>query len=181
MTFGGYDVNVNVNGMPQKVATAFDEITNTLLGAKYNPIAYLGTQVVNGTNHAILAEQTIITGVDSKCVVVMVINEKDQGLTLAAIERVLDSGEAFGGTSIDCKTDIPDEAMPALSNALSSFISGATIKSFAYLGSQLANGMNYYIAAEVSPLVAGVDNNTSVKLIKVNSKDPKFIEFTDIV
>lgn len=180
MIFGGYNVNVNVKGMPQKVATAFDEITKNLIGAKYNFIAYLGSQVVNGTNHAILAEQTIITGVDSKCVVVMVINEKTEGLTLAGIERILDSGDAFGGTAIDCKTDIPDEAMTTLSNAVSNFV-GSSIKPFAYLGSQIVNGTNYYIAAEVSPLVAGANNNTSVKMIKVNSKDAKFIEFTDII
>lgn len=51
---GEWKVEVNVGGMPQKVATAMGEIN--MLGAEYEPIAYLGSQVVNGVNHAVLAE-----------------------------------------------------------------------------------------------------------------------------
>ena len=66
---GTWNVKVHVDGMPQQVATAFGDILGNLFGAKYNPIAYLGEQVVNGTNHAILAEQTVVTGEDQKNIV----------------------------------------------------------------------------------------------------------------
>ena len=48
---GNWEINVNVNGMPQKVASAVSKLNTTLMGAEYDPIAYLGSQVVNGTNH----------------------------------------------------------------------------------------------------------------------------------
>ena len=37
--------------MPQKVATAIAELN--LIGAEYAPIAYLGSQLVNGVNHGV--------------------------------------------------------------------------------------------------------------------------------
>ena len=54
---GSWEVNVVTGGMPQKVATAFGELAGSLVGAEYTPIAYLGSQQVNGVNHAVLAEQ----------------------------------------------------------------------------------------------------------------------------
>lgn len=40
---GTWKINVNLNGMPQKIATAFDAL-NDLIGVKYNFIAYIGFQ-----------------------------------------------------------------------------------------------------------------------------------------
>ena len=71
---GGWSVNVEVGKMPQKVATAFSKLGD-LVGASYTPIAYLGSQVVNGINHAVLAEQTVLTGKDTKNIVVIIFNE----------------------------------------------------------------------------------------------------------
>lgn len=53
---GNWEVKVAVDAMPQKVATAFGKVFEGFVGAQYTPIAYLGSQIVNGENHAILAE-----------------------------------------------------------------------------------------------------------------------------
>jgi hypothetical protein len=53
MKFGSWEINPIVDAMPQKVATAFSELAETLVGASYEPIAYLGSQTVNGINHAV--------------------------------------------------------------------------------------------------------------------------------
>ena len=42
---GSWDVKVVTNGMPQKVATAFGALAEKLIGAEYEPIAYLGFEV----------------------------------------------------------------------------------------------------------------------------------------
>ena len=63
---GGWNIGVVTGGMPQKVATAFGKLAEQLIGCEYTPIAYLGSQQVNGINHAVLAEQTVITGKDTK-------------------------------------------------------------------------------------------------------------------
>ena len=73
---GTWKIDVKLEGMPQKVATAFANLGTQLLGAEYTPIAYLGSQVVNGINHAVLAEQLVITGKDTKNIVLIIFNEK---------------------------------------------------------------------------------------------------------
>ena len=83
--------------MPQKVASAFSEVLGELLGAEYTPIAYLGEQLVNGTNHAVLAEQTLVNGKDTKNVVVVILNERGDSFTLSNIERVVETGAPLGG------------------------------------------------------------------------------------
>ena len=40
--------------LPEEVQIAFDKATETLTGAGYTPMAYLGSQVVAGTNYALL-------------------------------------------------------------------------------------------------------------------------------
>lgn len=45
--------------LPEQVASAFSKVTMDLVGAKYEPLMYLATQVVNGTNHMILCRQTL--------------------------------------------------------------------------------------------------------------------------
>lgn len=73
---GSWDVKVVVGSLPEKVATAVGELGEKLIGAEYTPIAYLGSQLVNGTNHAVLAEQVLTTGRDTKNIVVLTFNEK---------------------------------------------------------------------------------------------------------
>ncbi len=56
MTLGGWNFD-DVKGcnLPQKAQTAFTAVTSEIVGVDYEPIAYLGSQQVNGTNYRILA------------------------------------------------------------------------------------------------------------------------------
>ena len=65
--------------MPQKVATDFTAVTGELVGADYEPIAYLGSQQVNGTNYRILALQRMVTPNAEKRIVKMIIHEELDG------------------------------------------------------------------------------------------------------
>lgn len=150
---GSWDVNVIVDAMPEKVATAVSALAEQLIGAEYTPIAYLGSQVVNGVNHAVLAEQVLTTGRDTKNVVLLIFNEKGMDCTLVNIERVVEGGVGEGGVEINVKTDLPEEAKKVFDAALSEFL-GSTVKPFAYLGSQVVKGIDYIFAAEVTPVVA---------------------------
>ena len=42
----------------ENVKKVLDKATETLTGATYTPVAYIGSQVVAGTNHAILCKST---------------------------------------------------------------------------------------------------------------------------
>ena len=48
-TLGGWNIDEmkGVN-LPQKVQSAFTEITSGLVGAEYEPVLYVGSQLVNG-------------------------------------------------------------------------------------------------------------------------------------
>lgn len=167
MSLGSWEVKVAVDAVPQKVATAIGELSEQLIGAEYKPIAYLGSQVVNGTNHAVLAEQTILTGKDTKNVVILIFNEKPNEMkaTLVNIERVIEQGGELGGIAVDVKTDIPAEAKEAFDKAFEGFV-GSKVKPFALLGTQVVKGVDYMFAAEVTSVTA--EPVTKVCLVTVN-------------
>ena len=176
---GSWDVNVTVGKMPQKVATACVEINETIIGASYEPIAYLGSQVVNGENHAVLAKQTVLTGKDTENIVLLIFNIKpnEDKATLVAIDRVLESGGEFGGIKINATTDIPSEAQEALDNVLEGFV-GCDINAFAFLGTQVTKGTDYIFAAEVTPVVK--DPVNTVAIVAANPMN-KNITINDIL
>ena len=167
MALGSWEVKVAVDAMPQKVATAVGELADQLIGAEYTPIAYLGSQVVNGINHAVLAEQTIITGKDTKNVVILIFNEKPNEMkaTLVNIERVIEQGGELGGIHVDVQTNIPAEAKESFDKAFEGFV-GSKVEPFAYLGSQVTKDVDYIFAAKVTSVTA--EPVTKVCLVTVN-------------
>jgi len=177
---GTWKIDVTVGGMPEAVATAFAKTNAQLLGAEYTPIAYLGSQIVNGTNHAVLAEQLVVTGKDTKNIVLMIFNQKPEQVgdaTLVNIERVLESGGKDGGIAIDVETEIPEEAMNTFNTAFESFC-GSKVEPFALLGTQVTTGINYIFAAEVTSVTEVPVK--SVALVTVNGLTNS-VSFADIL
>ena len=77
---GGWNLDeVKGCNLPQKVQSDFTAVTSELVGAEYEPIAYLGSQVVNGTNYRILALQKMIAQNAERKFVRMIINEAPDG------------------------------------------------------------------------------------------------------
>jgi len=191
MALGGYTINVSVNSFPQKVASGFDKAFENMVGAEYTPIAYLGSKVVNGINHLLLAEQRIITGTDVKSVVTVVLNEKPNdvdGSTLSIVEikTVLSNGGTLGGDKVDVQTEIPEEAKKVFDNAFSAFL-GSKVTPIALLASQITNGIKYTFAVELDAVVAPNafkvtrnEGTASVALVEVWS-NYKTTKFTNIV
>lgn len=80
MTLGGWNLDeVKGTALPQKVQTNFTAVTGELVGAEYEPIAYLGSQQVNGTNYRILALQRVVAPNAEKRFVKMIIHEELDG------------------------------------------------------------------------------------------------------
>lgn len=52
-------LNYPVCDLPENVASAFSKVTMDLVGAKYEPLMYLATQVVSGQNHMLLCRETL--------------------------------------------------------------------------------------------------------------------------
>lgn len=80
MTFGGWNLDeVKGCNLPQRVQTLFTAVTSEITGAEYEPICYLGSQVVNGTNYRILAIQRIVALNSEKRLVKLIIHEELDG------------------------------------------------------------------------------------------------------
>lgn len=177
---GAWKIEVAVDAMPQAVATAVSKVNETLLGAEYTPIAYLGEQIVNGTNYAVLAEQLVLSGKDTKNVVLMIFNQKPGQIgdaTLVSIERVVESGGELGGIKVDVQTDIPEEAKKAFDAAFAGFV-GSNVEPFALLGTQVTNGINYIFAAEVTSVTKVPVKSVDVVTVNALTGD---VAFTDIL
>ena len=56
---GGWSVAEDT-AITEKTKAVFDKAMNGLVGVSYEPIAYLGSQVVAGTNHCFLCRATVV-------------------------------------------------------------------------------------------------------------------------
>ena len=176
MKLGSYSIDVSTSGMPQKVATGFSKVFEGFVGADYQPIAYLGSKLVNGTNHAILCEQTLVTGKDVKSIVLVVLNEKPGDIdgtafSIVGIDNLLSNGGALGGFNIAPTTTIPDEAKAVFDKAFQGFL-GSNVKPFALLATKIVHGVEYAFAAELSMVIKSgtfTTGNKSIAIVKVFS------------
>lgn len=163
---GGWDINVSTSGMPQKIASIMGgsfEVNN----CEYKFIATLGTQQVNGTNTAILAQQTVLTGKDVNNAAIMIFNEKPGSMDIALVETrvIVESGGPFGGISVNMSTIIPEEADEALKAALAEF-TGSKIEPFAFIGTQVSKGVNYILAAKTTATALNAKPNLAIVTVR---------------
>ena len=188
MVIGGYEIKVSAGSLPEKVATGFNKVFENMLGATYEPIAYLGSKVVNGTNHAIMAEQTLVTGKDVKSIVLVVLNEKPgdvdgSNFSIVEISTLISNGGQMGGMNIDPQIKIPADAMEVFEKQFAGFV-GAQVKPFALLATQVVRGAAYVFAVEstmiVSPSFMKANQPKSVNLVKLYS-DFSEIETIEVI
>lgn len=164
---GGYTINVSKN-MPQKVATGFGKVFEGWMGAEYTPIAYLGSKVVNGTNHALLAEQRLITANDVHSIVLLILNDKPGDVdgskfSVVEIKTLLSNGgrNVLGGINITPTTNIPEDAQAIFDKHFAGFL-GANTSAFALLATQMVNGIAYYFATESTIVGTRKDDASSI-------------------
>ena len=180
---GSWDVNVSIGSMPEKVATAVSAMNDQLVGAEYSPIAYLGSKVVNGVNHAVLAKQTILSGKDIDNVVLLIFNEKGNDCTLANIERIIESSEGVGTpvVNVEVAGEINKSAQALFDKVFGGFC-GSIVEPIALLATEMSMGTNYIFACEVSPVLTDNDvNNKNVSIVRVNDMTESAVDFVDLL
>lgn len=80
---GSWDISeIKGCNLPQKVQSAFTAVTGELVGADYEPVAYLGSQQANGMNYRVLCLQRLVIPNAEKKIVSMVIHENPDGSVL---------------------------------------------------------------------------------------------------
>lgn len=75
---GGWNIaDVSPCNLPQRVASAFTGALDGYVGASYEPLLYVGSQVVNGMNYAVIAKETTPSaGGSYEHIALVVVNEK---------------------------------------------------------------------------------------------------------
>lgn len=159
---GGWTLNEDVTAaaLPQDAQEAFDKATEGFLGNDLTPVVLLGTQVVAGTNYAILCKSELVTAEPVVSYQVAIIYKDLEGN--AEIIDVTDfnvAGYTEGdGADISAETlaggwQVPEEytvvALPenvqaAFDKALEGW-TGSNQEPLAYLASQVVSGTNYAI------------------------------------
>ena len=72
---GSWNISIAKGALPQKLATGITELFDNLVGASYTPLIYVGSQIVNGINHMVIAEQVLADADATKNIVKVVINK----------------------------------------------------------------------------------------------------------
>ena len=137
---------------------AFAAATEKLLGVNYVPVAYLGSQVVAGTNYAVLCRKTVVAPDAQSELAVLIVNKSLDGE--CSVLRVSDFDVAnvkesetpadvqlAGGWTIPEEysvIDLPANVAAAFEKATESIL-GNTLEPIAYLAEQTVSGMNYAI------------------------------------
>ena len=122
-------------------------------GAAYTPVAYLGSQVVAGTNHRVLCAFQSVDPDSPATYEILTIYEDLKGNV--EITEMLDSpaeavfSEAAGGWSAPPTPAVTDEAKAALEKATEG-MTGADYTPLALLGTQVVSGTNYALLCEVT-------------------------------
>ena len=142
----------------------FDKGMEALLGVDYAPLAYLGSQVVAGTNHVFLVKGTMVVPAQPVSYALAYFYEDLQGNvklmnvadlpivpqadgTLALTEEGL-----MGGWAYVEDPALTDEDEAKLEAALQNQV-GASYAIVAYVGEQVVAGLNRCLLVQVTPVV----------------------------
>ena len=146
---GGWEVNGGYTSMSKNPAAnaAFKKAISELDGVSYKAVAVLGTQIVAGTNYAILCKATPVYPDAAPEVKVMYIYEDLAGNAeitsfQTIIGEALDGGFATNGGKIALSKK--KDVYSAFKKAMKDLV-GVSYKPVAYLGSQVVAGSNYLI------------------------------------
>lgn len=173
---GGWIIEPSSTKMPQKVASAFGTVEH-ILGCTYKKIAYLGKQQTNGINYAILAEQTVITGEDTKNAVIMIFNEKENSNDIAWVGTipVVEGGGKFGGTDINmvAAEALGNPEKDVFNKALEGFV-GSKIELVASVGTKVVNGTIHKFVVTTEAVVLNSEKKLAVLSYNDLTKEMEF-------
>ncbi|MBO6271049.1 MAG: hypothetical protein J6N19_18120 [Clostridium sp.] len=147
-----------------EVKALLDKALDGMVGANYTPVAYLGSQVVAGTNHAILCRVSpVYPDAEETYAIVYLYEDLDGNVEITETvdsnrNTDLSDGELDGGWFLPESPALTDEAKDALEKALDGMV-GASYDPIALLSSQVVAGMNYCILCEITPVYPDAESH----------------------
>ena len=177
--------------VPEEAQAAFDKAVEAFVGQDFEIIAYLGSQVVAGTNYMFLCRGTTVTAEPAVGLKVVIVYEDLEGK--AEISKVTDfnlgeyvmvdnQGEAAeqlaGGWTVCADApaaDLPDPAGTYF-EAVTGELLGADYTPLAYLGSHDSGGTsNAFLARQTLVTQEPVDSMCLVFVYTSEDSDPKLM------
>lgn len=162
--------------LPDDVKKAFDFATAEYTGMEFTPVAYLGSQVVAGTNYAILClEKAVVPGAVAALKTVVIYEDLSKKATITEVEDFDladftsnddndddddDAEELSGGWTVNTEFNdvVLSDDVKALCDEVLSGVMGTSYQPVACLGTQVVAGTNYAVlclanspAAETNP------------------------------
>ena len=153
------------------ITAVLEKATEQMTGVVYTPVAYVGSQVVAGTNHLVLCKSEPVVPDAVQTYVLLTIYEDLQGK--AEITEILESGAEAGAPDLMGGWNAPDspaltnEAKAALEKATEKLV-GAKYTPIALLGTQVVAGTNYSVLCEITATSPEAEPNYSVVIVYEN-------------
>lgn len=147
---GGWSVNessnVSLSKNPEAKA-AFRKATAELVGVNYQAIALLGTQIVAGTNYAVLCRSTAVYPDAQPEIQIMYIYEDLEGnAEITGFQTIIGEQLAGGFTANGGKLAIKsNKSIYKTYKKAMKGLTGVSYAPAAYLGSQVVAGTNYMV------------------------------------
>lgn len=159
---GGWSANsgaLSLDANPE-VKAAFEKATEGLTGYGYEPIAYLGSQVVAGTNYRILCRASAVVPDAAPAYEIVTIYEDLDGAAVitesVAVPGVPEEVEGLdGGWTVNAADFTPEanpDAKAALETATGNLL-GVGYEPIAFLASQVVAGTNYKMFCRTTPVI----------------------------
>lgn len=146
-----------------------EKATEGLLGAKYIPVAFLGSQLVSGTNYALLCRVAPVTADPVETYAIVKLYQDLSGNV--SLLDVTDSGvptninELPGGWA-QCEAPIVTEELQALFDKAMEGYTGMGFRPVALIATQLVSGTNYCFFCESMPVDGGESGYAFVTVYK---------------
>lgn len=157
---GGY-ATADSQAITDDIKKIVEAGTADLEGASYEPIAYLGSQVVAGTNHQILCKVTLADADATQQFAIVEFYEDLEGkVSITSTVDCVDgsgevvqiaSGDAEGGWTAAESAEVTADAKAALEKAAAGQ-RDKEYKPLAMVATQVVAGTNYCILCDVTPV-----------------------------
>ena len=161
-----------------KLKKLFKQISDTTVGVSYTPVAYIGSQQVNGTNHAFLCETSIAAPDSQKLyAIVLLYEDRDKNVTLTDV--IMSGVRTYtempvGGWNRAESPIVTKDLSKALQSALSEYV-GASFAPVALLSTQPTSAMQYCVFCESGTVTADPHGGYAFVYLAVDADDTAHI------
>lgn len=144
-----------------------DKAVENIEGARYIPVAYIGSQVVAGTNHCVLCKiAPVVPGSVETYAIVYLYEDLEGNVEItdiigSDIETYADTSDKVGGWNETESPVVTEDVQNVIEKATEGLV-GASYTPVAYLANQIVSGMNYCILCEVDVIYPGTEPSYSI-------------------